>query len=44
MKNKTFYLCLLLAATLIFASCARKGYGCPATVSIQKPAVEKNTI
>ncbi len=44
MKNKTFPLTLLLAAALIFASCARKGYGCPSTVSIQKPTVERNNI
>ena len=54
MKNKAFYLTLLIITTFIFASCAgsrsgtpsyqRKGYGCPANASIQNPFIEKNQI
>ena len=53
MKNKTFLLSLLLLSGLIFTSCAgsrtgygnqRKGYGCPATVTIDNPSVEKSKV
>jgi hypothetical protein len=49
MKNKTFYLTLLMLTSLIFVSCAgsrgaRKGYGCPSTAQLQTPTVEKNKI
>ncbi|MGZ5285954.1 MAG: hypothetical protein ACXWV0_07150 [Flavisolibacter sp.] len=52
MKNKTFYCTLLILTAFIFASCSgsrqgygnhRKGYGCPATVSIHSTA-EKDKV
>lgn len=45
MKNKTFYLTLLLVTSLVFASCAsRRGYGCPATAFNKTASVEKSKI
>jgi hypothetical protein len=45
MKNKTFYLTLLLVTSLVFVSCAsRRGYGCPATASAKNAIVEKNKV
>jgi hypothetical protein len=53
MKNKTFFLSFLVLLSIAFASCAgsrtgygnhRKGYGCPATASIQNGPIDKNKI
>ena len=51
MKNKSFYLTLLLVSALIFTSCAgsrsgygRKGYGCPNTASAQPLPAEKPAV
>lgn len=53
MKNKFFYLTLITMSILMLTSCAgsrggygghRKGYGCPATATIQTLPAEKSTI
>ncbi|MGZ5189543.1 MAG: hypothetical protein ACXWCZ_00915 [Flavisolibacter sp.] len=53
MKNKTFLLSFLILSSLILISCAgsrtgygnqRKGYGCPATVTIDHPSVDKSKV
>jgi hypothetical protein len=44
MKNKTLFLTLLIATSLVFASCAGSKYGCPATASVKAAPVEKNKV
>jgi len=51
MKNKSFYLTLLLLSALVFTSCAgsrsgygRKGYGCPQTAFAKPLPAEKPSI